>query len=230
MSQISSFPISTEPAIRSNLYKLFSLGFRYPVPEVFKTFQNGTYLKNLWDNINALPHLKTIHVQQFELSGKVQGSLGEVSFEDFVIKYVSTFDIGTPEPPCPPYEGFYRSESRAALMLSISKFYKHFDLIMSKKEGRRELPDYLCAELEFLHFLTFKETQAKIDGNPEFLRGYLLAQKDFLERHLIQWIPKFCESLQNSARVPFYALLARITSMFITGELERVTSKVTMFS
>ncbi|MCF6156201.1 MAG: hypothetical protein E3K36_13375 [Candidatus Brocadia sp.] len=226
MSQISSFTVSTEPTIRSNLYKLFSLGFRYPTPEVFKTFQNGTYLTRLWDNIKSLPHLKTIQAQQAELTGKIQDSLEGVGFEDFVVKCVSTFDIGTPEPPCPPYEGFYRSESRAAVMLSISKFYKHFDLIMSQKEGKRELPDYLCAELEFLHFLTFKEAQARIDGNPEFLKGYLLAQKDFLERHLIQWVPKFCDSLQNSANVPFYVLIARIVLMFITCELELVSAKL----
>ncbi|NUO08939.1 MAG: molecular chaperone TorD family protein [Candidatus Brocadia sp.] len=224
MSHISSFNISTEPTIRGNLYKLFSLGFRYPTPEVFKTFQDGKYLTKVWDNINLLPHLKTIQDKRSELTGIIQNSLAGISFEAFAAECIRIFDLGTPEPHCPPYEGFYRSESRAALMLTISAFYRRFSLTMSKKEGKRELPDYLCAELEFLHFLTFKEAQAGIDGNPEFLRGYLLAQKDFLERHMIQWIPKFCDALQNSANVPFYVLIARTVFMFITCELELVSS------
>ncbi len=230
MSPISSFTVSTEPTNRGNLYKLFSLGFRYPTPEVFKTFQDGTYLTRLWDNINSLPHLKTIHAKQAELTGKVQNSLEGVSFDDFVIECVRVFDTGTPEPPSPPYEGFYRPESRAATMLKVSNFYKYFGLAMSKKEGKRELPDHLCAELEFLHFLTVKEAQAGIDGNQEFLKGYRLAQKDFLERHMIQWIPKFCDSLQNSAGIPFYILIARTTSLFISCELELVSSKLSILS
>ena len=46
-------------------------------------------------------------------------------------------------------------------MLEVSEFYKHFGLNMNQEEGKRELPDHLCAELEFLHFLTFKEAQAR---------------------------------------------------------------------
>lgn len=214
---------------RSYLYKLLALGFRYPTPETFKTFQNGEFLAGLWDTISSLPHGKFINAEQVEQSKTAQNVLRKSTFEDFVIKVVHAFDIGTPEPPCPPYEGFHRNGSRTAIMLDITEFYRHFDLTVSKKEGKRELPDHLCAELEFLHFLTFKEAQSKINENSEFLAGYLLAQKDFLNRHPVQWIPKFCDLLCNRADIPFYNVLARITVTFITHELELVTSRIKPF-
>jgi DMSO reductase family type II enzyme chaperone len=110
-------------------------------------------------------------------------------------------------------------------LLEVSEFYRHFGLQMSQEEAKRELPDHLCAELEFLHFLTFQKRQAVIDGKPEVEKKYCLAQKDFLDRHMIQWITKFSDRLQSSAGVSFYAQLARMTSLFITYELELVTSK-----
>jgi len=105
-------------------------------------------------------------------------------------------------------------------MLEVSEFYNFFGMHMSQEEGKREFPDHICAELEFLHFLTFKEEEAQRGDKVEEHKGYLLAQKDFLERHVNQWIPEFSLKLQESASLPFYTLLARITSCFITSEFE----------
>ncbi len=104
-------------------------------------------------------------------------------------------------------------------MLEVSEFYNFFGLRMNQEEGKREFPDHICAELEFLHFLTFNEEEALRAGKGENLKGYLLAQKDFLERHPTQWIPEFCLKLQDPGSLPFHAWLARITSRFIFFEL-----------
>ncbi len=214
-----------EPAIRSNVYKLLSRGFRYPTPEVFETFRNGKFLAELQDNIIALPYKKNPveYAPQIEI---VQDDLAGVTFNDFEIGFIQTFDTGAPLPPSPPYEGFYRGEPRTAVLLAVSEFYRHFGLTMSRGEGKREYPDHLCAELEFLHFLTFKEAQAIKDENPELLKGYRLAQKYFLERHLIQWVPKFHDRLESSARFPFYTGLARLISVFLEQDMELVTTNL----
>lgn len=101
----------------------------------------------------------------------------------------------------------------------ITEFYRYFGLAVSKRDDKRELPDHLCAELAFLHFLAFQESQAKINKNSAFPEGYLLAQKDFLNRHPVQWIPTFCDLLCSRADISFYNVLARITVTFITHEL-----------
>ncbi len=110
-------------------------------------------------------------------------------------------------------------------MLEVSEFYNCFGLRMSQQEGKREFPDHISAELEFLHFLTFKEADAMKTGDNEALNGYIKAQKDFLERHLMQWVPEFCKKLQKSARMPLYPLLAEITSRFVEAELSIVSKE-----
>ncbi|TLD42697.1 MAG: hypothetical protein JETT_1040 [Candidatus Jettenia ecosi] len=49
--------------------------------------------------------MKSIKAEQAEQSKKVQNDLEKITFEDFVVKLIQTFDVGTPEPSCPPYEG-----------------------------------------------------------------------------------------------------------------------------
>lgn len=215
-----------EPLFRSNLYRLLSKGFRYPSPLMYKTFQNGEFFTELWDNISSLPHLEEIRVMKNRMFIKAEGNLKDITYEDFEVKFVETFDAG---PICPPYEGFYRDEPRTAIMLEISEFYRYFGLVMRQEEDKREFPDHISAELEFIHFLTFKEAEILRNCKDENPNEYLLAQKDFLERHLIKWVPEFCRKLQKSPSAPFYALLAQITSMFIRCELEMLTANLHEF-
>lgn len=228
MSQSPVISTTNDTITRSNVYKLLSLGFRYPTPETFETFKNGELLSRLWDNISSLPYTKSLEIEQGDLINKVQNDMAGASFTGFEVEYIQTFDAGSPEPPCPPYEGIYRKEERTEIMLEVSEFYKYFGLRINQEEGKCELPDHLCAELEFLHFLAFKEAQARDTNELELLKGYLMAQKDFLERHLMQWVPKFYDKLQSSKDVPSsYAQLARIMTVFIERDFEYVSSNLT---
>lgn len=228
MSQATVIPMpNTEPLVRSRLYKLLALGFRYPDAESLETLSSGDYLKALWECLAAVPHLQSLADDKARITKKICASLKGVTPVDFEVGFNQTFEVGAPEPPCPPYEGVYRQEeSRTSLMVEIAEFYKHFGLQVSQEEGKRELPDHLCAELEFLHFLTFKEAMARHDINAEFHDGYLLAQRDFLERHPLKWIPQFSAKVQKSATVPFYAQLARIMESVVTAEFEWVSTQV----
>lgn len=151
---------------------------------------------------------------------QAKDALVGMGLAEFNMKFSRTFDVGSPVPPCSPYEGHYCEKPRSIVLLEVSEFYNCFGLSMSQENGKREFPDHICAELEFLHFLTYNETTE----DEKELSGYLMAQKDFLERHLMQWVPGFCNKLQNS---PFYFQLAEITLLFITSEFEFLTSRFT---
>ena len=211
--------VQRDPIVSSTLYKLLSSGFRYPTPGLFKTFQNGKFLDEMMYNISSIPRLKTPeHVLR-----QVRDALKEMTYAGFGIEFTRTFDSGAPVPPCPPYEGYYFEKPRSIVMLEVSEFYNCFGLRMSQEQGKREFPDHISAELEFLHFLTFQEARAMKTCDNEALNGYLLAQRDFLERHLMQWVPGFCNKLQKSESLAFYPLLAQITSRFIAAELLSVS-------
>lgn len=209
----------SDPKVRSSLYRLLALGFKYPTREAFERFRSGEFMRDLIAHIASLPHLAELAQEEAFITDKISRDLEGVAFEDFETAYVGTFDVGFPEPPCPPYEGLYnKTMPRGEVMLEVGAFYTHFGLAMNQAEGKRELPDYLPAELEFLHFLTFKEAQAREAGDPKLVHDYGLAQKDFLERHLSGWLPKFSERVRGVEALAFYPDLARILTRFVDGE------------
>lgn len=90
-------------------------------------------------------------------------------------------------------------------------FYKTFGLSLS--DDFKELHDHLVAELEFMHFLSFKECQAEKEGIE--VKPYLLAQRDFLERHLGLWFSDLRATIGKTFKNGFYPALASFTDLFI---------------
>jgi DMSO reductase family type II enzyme chaperone len=202
---------TTGAAIRGALYTSLARGFRYPTAAMFGAFRDGDYLTQVWERIAALPHLAPVVRAHRDRDHDIRDALARVEFLEFESAFVRTFDVEVPAPPAPPYEGVYRAGDRSATMLQVSEFYRHFGLEVSREEGTHELPDHLAVELEFLHFLTFKEAQATRERRRDLLDGYRRAQRDFLERHLAEWVPAFCDRLAVANAAPFYDHLAGIT-------------------
>ena len=210
-----------EAATRSQLYALLAAGFRYPSAEMFEAIRSGSYQSELLDRIQRLPHLAVLST----LEPGEPDTPYDTPYQEFENQYVACFEVGSPEPPCPPYEGLYRGGERTQFMLRVSSFYKHFGLAMNHEEGEaREVPDHISAELEFMHFLTFKETQASEEGTQELLQGYLLAQNDFLQQQMSQWLPAFVDKLEAACPIPFYVTLGRLVRDVVLAELEQVKS------
>ena len=226
--QSTSSLTTADPTVRSAVYSLLSLAFKYPAPEVFTCYQNGEFLSELWDQLSMLPHLESLVEEEAEHKDKVQRDLEQVSVEDFQVAYTGTFDVGAPQPPCPPYEGVYWKEAeRSGLLIRIGEFYKHFGLSMNPEEGKRELSDHLCAELEFLHFLAFKEAQAREEGKEdELLQGYIRAQRDFIAHHPVQWLPQFYARLQAHCPIPFYVWMGKLLAQITHLELDYLNANV----
>ena len=75
------------------------------------------------------------------MAREVKEYLERRAFPEYETKFVQTFEVGAPAPPCAPYGGEYREgRPRTAIMLEVSEFYKHFGLNMNQEEGKRELP------------------------------------------------------------------------------------------
>jgi DMSO reductase family type II enzyme chaperone len=87
------------------------------------------------------------------------------------------------------------------------RFYNHFGLSMA--ESPRELPDHIMTQLEFLHFLAFREAEAlEGDDDPS---PFQRAQRDFVSRHPGRWVPRLRERLDQNDPMPFFReLVARL--------------------
>ena len=112
--------------------------------------------------------------------------------------------------------------ARMKTMEEVVRFYNHFGLTLS--ESPRELPDHVTTELEFLHFLAFREAQAIEQGAEA--DPFRRAQRDFIARHLGRWIPKLRAKLVGANAMPFFAELVGRLERLLKNELERLVRMV----
>jgi DMSO reductase family type II enzyme chaperone len=186
-------------AARSSLYRRLGEAFAFPADAFVEAVASGRFVQDLLSEVAALP---------FELP--IEGELcGGSELEQ---EYIRLFEVGPGRPPCPLYEGSHRG-GRMKIMEELVRFYEHFGL----QPGPGDQPDHLCAELEFMHYLTFKEAAALSRRGPA--EAFVLAQRDFLGRHLCRWLPRLRQRLETLEPPPFYAALTRLSEAFAATDL-----------
>jgi DMSO reductase family type II enzyme chaperone len=188
---------------RSSFYRLLADSFSYPsdgLPEGLATGGWSSQFREL------APHLP------FEFPA-AEPSFADANADALRQAYVSVFEVGTGRPYCPLYEGSHRS-GRMKLMEDLVRFYEHFGL----KTLTGDHPDHLCAELEFVHYLAFKEAAALARG--EDGGDVRRAQRDFLDRHLCRWLPRVHNRLRSARDLPeFYLFAAGLAEEFCRRDL-----------
>ncbi len=219
MTQIEDLksPEELQAAARSRLYQLLAAAFAIPNGEFHRAVQSGALIDEVVRNGAALPY----PLAQAEEPATRQGlEQGGPSQKELQTEYVGLFDVGMPRPPCPLYGGEYQ-KNRQGVMEELVRFYNHFGVRLSGRT--RELPDHITTELEFMHFLTFREVTAL--HFQQSRDSYLRAERDFLARHLCAWLPMLRERLErrqpgadHPGRV-FYRTLVRFTEAFTSGDL-----------
>jgi len=84
------------------------------------------------------------------------------------------------------------------------------------------MPDHISIELEFMQHVVQREMQAwKADDDKTALLC-LKNEKEFVDQHLIPWIPDFCEKVIEASEMPFYREMARLTRSFIEFETQEL--------
>ena len=112
----------------------------------------------------------------------------------FPVEFTRLFDVGTGAPPCPLHGGLYFGD-RMKTMEEAVRFYNFFGLTLS--ESPRELPDHIVTQLEFLHFLAFREAQAlDADGRSGTRGGARSATSS--TRHPARWVPQLRKRLDEA--------------------------------
>jgi DMSO reductase family type II enzyme chaperone len=199
-------------AARSYLYRLLADGFVYPDRDQFEVLQTGRYREDAAEACRVL---------SYDLGPALDGLVASGDYTAFQAEYLRLFEVGLGIPPCPLYGGIYRG-GRKAVMEELTRFYNFFGL--SIEEGAGELPDHLTTELEFMHFLAFKELAAL--QRSDDATSYRRAQADFLERQLASWLPALDTRLQGLGSPPFYAALISVTNAVVQGELASLRGAV----
>jgi len=197
-------------AARSSIYGLFQDALTYPNDEVREGLAGGELVELMRKGLE----LAEVDFTPAQESWTALQEVG--STEDLAVEYTRLFDAGASGPPCPLYGGLYGGD-RMKKMEEAVRFYNHFGLTTS--EAERELPDHLGTQLEFMHYLTYREAEAlhaERDAGP-----YRRAQRDFVARHLGRWIPKLCERLEEQQANDFFRSLFKLLADFLAWEVRQ---------
>jgi len=200
---------------RSAVYRILSLGFAYPEREILD-FLRERLAGKLKESLRFLPEsyreglapamesLERARVFADELEGEYERL--------FRAELLST-----------PYETEYdpmASVRKGQELADILGFYRAFGLGPSKR--RKELPDHIAVELEFMSLLLQKEAYARLNGWSEKVEVSIDAQRKFLRDHLAIWVFNFCDRVEQNSRLELYRSLGGLLRKFTELELKEL--------
>ena len=231
-------PIKDSPAVeralnRSKIYLLFSWSLLYPEDEEFLDYlQCGEFVEDgraaldglrlALDGIGGDRAVQKIALmkKQFDQIEKlvsaecVNWQIGDLQTEHRrVFTNVITLD-------CPPYETLFGNDhvfAQSHVMGDIAGFYKAFGVELSKDVHERL--DHLSVELEFMHFLTYKESYSRCHDGIDKTEIVVDAQKKFVRNHIGRWVPLFCRMLAKKADTGLFKLIADCMSEWMDFEV-----------
>ena len=202
-------------AARSRIYELFARLFDYPDKAFGEAIRTGELAERIRQTLSALdPSLLE------DSDWEALGNTGEEE-DDLAVEYTRLFDVGASGPPCPLCGGLYFG-ARMKTMEEAIRFYNHFGLTLS--DSPREMPDHITTELEFLHFLAFREAEALHSGDDP--GSFRRAQRDFAARHPGRWIPQLRERLEAQDPMPFFRELVSQLERFLAHDQSQLVGLV----
>lgn len=193
-------------APRSELYALFSKLTASPFDNEAASGAEVALCVRLSSASRALPYL--LDPQSFLDAAEAQSDQPA----DLTRIYGSLFDVGTGGPPV-PLRAELASERGQRDKEEVVRFYDYFGYRLS--ESMAWAPDHLSVLLEFMHFLTYRQAAT---ASVEDAESLILAQRDFLERHLLDWLPAVVSRLDEAGAPEYYATLFGLIVQFLDAD------------
>ncbi len=129
--------------------------------------------------------------------------------------YGALFEVGDRGPPLAIREEL-APHANAAAKEEVARFYEHFGYRLGDDYAWR--PDHLSVLLEFMHFLSWHESQS---DDLALIAGLRAAQRDFCQRHLAWWVGDLADLVASRDDAhPLLQASLRATKDFIAVELQ----------
>ncbi len=131
------------------------------------------------------------------------------------------FFIGPNKLDAPPWESIYTSNAPMLFTketLDVRNLYRSQGFITA--EYPRVADDHIAIELDFMSKLA--ERAINEDDATETLKASLM----FLEDHLLKWVPKYVDHL-NEQDALFYPKIASVLFLFIQKDAEKLSAILT---
>ncbi len=112
---------------------------------------------------------------------------------------------------CPINEAGFVRRDKGAILGDIAGFYRAFGFRLT--DDCNERVDHLVCELEFTAMLLVLWAQAETGGERAHAEISRDALDAFTYAHLGEWLPAFCERLEEVTALPYYCHLARLLAV-----------------
>lgn len=93
---------------------------------------------------------------------------------------------------------------------------------VDKKTEFTEPEDHIAVELGFMVFLCEKAQESLQKGGARESRKYIQSQNDFLEKHLLKWVPRLVDDIIAAGQTPFYKSIAILTNEFLKMDVSAI--------
>ena len=162
-----------------------------------------------------------------EFMEKSKGREVDALHEDLLQEYTLLF-IGPFKLPVQPYESWWVSGHLfGEPLVKLKAFYRKAGI--AKSQEYKEPEDHIAFELKFIHYLCEEELsnfslEKKEDSfgkaflSKKRFMECLKLQREFLNEHILKWVPAFCDALYNYEGTDFYKGIAKLTKGFILLE------------
>lgn len=149
-------------------------------------------------------------------------SVWEESVTELAIDYVKVF-IGhgvNAFSAAYPFESVHTSERRLLMQEARDEVLAIYRANNLKKGKWNEGEDHIALELEFMQVLSGRIAEALRENKEDEAVEILKTQYDFLENHLINWIPMLVSDMLKFSQTDFYKGVAKLTLGFIETDEE----------
>ncbi len=186
-----------------DLYRFFAHVLGSPTQERYALLHGREFavsLRQLWQELNC--------------AGEIPDGAAFRSFARYEAAYIALFDVGVPEPPVPLVESAHHKAIPAQqIALENISFYEVLGL---RVNPARSFADHLLTQLEFLSAVRFAGDQARdSEGRANLMR----LERDFLQRHMLNWLPT-AETKLRRLDPPLFPTLLRLLLIFLQNRLK----------
>ncbi len=203
--------------LRQMAYRLFSSILLYPDEEHLDTVEAAAI--GLHKQSLSMVRFAFFHQWQRLLT-----SLADLPNQHILEEeYVRVFMHSLEKAPCLPYESVYMDPGGQAagwILAVLEQEYAAAGLALSP--SRKELPDHVAVELEFMAFLCRQEVDA---WNGEVVKDAVEAlehQAAFLDRHLTRWLPEWARQVATADGGGVYYVVAETARAFVNHEQDMI--------
>ncbi len=202
---------------RTNTYGFLSIVYlQEPTREFIKTLIES----NILDVLNR---------SDLNFNKQSPNDVSDKHLNDLVLEYTRLF-IG-PGKHVSPYESVYRNSCDALWSETTVEVKNFIELSgLEYSSSWSGLPDHIGVEFEFMQRLTSHENEAWTNNNKNSAIRCLEFEKKFIDKHLSQWVPIFCDKVKEETRTAFYREMAELTKQFIDFDSELIDNNLAIIT